>query len=72
MDLPEEASRMVCHRCPVTSGEPGRRNYCRHGQTDSKDPGDQNDKGLIRQRLGGPNGLRIQGTATRKRVLSSI
>jgi hypothetical protein len=30
---------MICHRFPITSGEAGRRKYCRHGQTDNKDPG---------------------------------
>ena len=63
---------MVCHRFPITSGEAGRRKYGRHGQTDNKDPGGQEDEGVIRERLGGPSGLRIEVTATLKRVLSSI
>ena len=63
---------MVCHRFPVTSGETGRRKYCRHGQTDNKDPGAQEDEGVIRERLGGPSALRIEMTATLRRMLSSI
>ena len=54
------------------SSEPGRRKYCRHGQADNKDPGDQEDEGVIRERLGGLSGLRIEVTATRTRGLSSI
>ena len=72
MDLPEEASRMVCHWFPVTSGQAGRRKYCRRRETDNKYPGGQEDQGVIRERLGGLSGLRIDVTATLKRGLSSI
>ena len=54
------------------SSEPGRRKYCRHGQADNQDPGGEEDEGVIRKRLGGPSGLRIEVTARLKRVLSSI
>jgi hypothetical protein len=64
---------MVCQRLPRASGEAGRRKYRRHGQTDNKDPGGQEDEGVIRERLGGgPSGLRIDVTVTLTRVLSSI
>ncbi len=49
-----------------------RRNYGRHGQTNDKNPGSQEDKGVIRERLGGLCGLRVDVTATLKRGLSSI
>jgi len=63
---------MVCHRFPITSGEAGRRKYCRHGQTDNEDPGREEDEGVIREGLGRPSGLRIEVTTRLKRVLSSI
>jgi hypothetical protein len=63
---------MVCHRFPATSGEAGRRKDCGHGQTDNEDPGGQEHQGVIRERLGGPSGLRIEVTTMLKRALSSI
>jgi hypothetical protein len=63
---------MVGQRFPVTSGKMARRKYCHHGQTNDNDPGGQEDEGVIRERLGGLSGLRIDVTATLKRVLSSI
>jgi hypothetical protein len=63
---------VVRQRFPVSSGELGRRKYCRHGQTNDKDPGGQEDECVIRERLGGLSGLRIDVTATLKRGLSSI
>jgi hypothetical protein len=63
---------VVGHRFPVTSAEAGRREYGHHSQTNDKDPGGQEDERVIRERLGGPSGLRIEVTATLKRVLSSI
>ncbi len=50
----------------------GRRKYGRHGQTNDKNPRGQEDKGVIRERLGGLCGLRVDVTATLKRGLSSI
>jgi hypothetical protein len=49
-----------------------RRKYCHHGQTNDNDPRRQEDEGVIRERLGGLSGLRIDVPATLKRVLSSI
>jgi len=63
---------MACHRFPVAPREAHRGKYCRHGQADNKDPGDQEDEGVIRERVGGLSGLRIEVTATLTRGLSSI
>ena len=63
---------MTSYRFPVTSRDAGRRKYRRHGQTDNNNPAGQEDEGVVREPLGSPSGLRVELTATRKRVLSSI
>jgi hypothetical protein len=50
----------------------GRCKYRHHGQPTGQDPRGQEDEGVIRERLGGLSGLRIDMTARLNRVLSGI